>query len=299
MREPTVTSLSAPAEGRSALVPYEQRLAQDWSFALSEGSRFFEQRGAVQEALRKIAERLAELGVPYAVAGGMALFRHGFRRFTEDVDLLVTREGLNRIHEALDGRGYLPPFAGSKHLRDTDLGVRIEFLVTGGFPGDGKPKPVAFPDPEAVGVELDGVRYLNLPTLVELKIASGMTNSQRIKDLADVQELIKLLDLPLEFEDQLQLYVRAKYRELWRSAKPAPKRYLRLWRAPSFAAEAATLEKMAASLEEAAATLRAMLADGVTLEPRGGAVENGVHLATTDPDVARKYDMHEESEFLE
>ena len=88
---------------------------------------------------------MRNLNIPYAVAGGMALFSHGFRRFTEDVDILVTREGLDRLHRELEGLGYVPLFPGSKNLRDADSGVRVEFLVTGDFPGDGKPKPVAFP----------------------------------------------------------------------------------------------------------------------------------------------------------
>src|SRR5437868_6446122 len=119
--------------------PYEERLARDPEWALSEGSKHFEEKSAVQLALHKIARRLDELQIPYAVAGGMALFRHGFRRFTEDVDVLVTSDGLKRIHQELEGLGYLPPFPGSKNLRDTDLGVRIEFLVSGQFPGDGRP----------------------------------------------------------------------------------------------------------------------------------------------------------------
>ena len=94
------------------------------------------------------------------------------------------------------------------------IGVRIEFLVTGGFPGDGKPKPVAFPDPAACAVEIDGVHYLRLPTLIELKLASGMTNPGRLKDLADVQELVRSLGLEAGFASQLHLYVRAKYQEL-------------------------------------------------------------------------------------
>src|SRR5439155_1921901 len=97
----------------------------------------------------------------------MGMFAHGFRRFTEDVDLLVTSESLKRIHAELEGRGYLPPFAGSKNLRDADTGVRIEFLVAGEFPGDGKPKPVAFPDPQEASVEVRGVRCLSVPYLVE------------------------------------------------------------------------------------------------------------------------------------
>ena len=38
-----------------AVAPYEIRLAQDSRWALSEGSRFFEERSAVQDTLRKIA----------------------------------------------------------------------------------------------------------------------------------------------------------------------------------------------------------------------------------------------------
>ena len=155
------------AEQRSDFIPYEQRLNQDSKWALSEGSIFFEDRGAVQQAMRRIAQRLDEIGVPYAIVGGMALFQHGFRRFTEDVDILVNREGLATIHEQLEGRGYLPPFTGSKHLRDTELGVKVEFLVSGGYPGDGQPKPVAFPDPATVAIEIDGRKYVRLATLIE------------------------------------------------------------------------------------------------------------------------------------
>lgn len=168
---------------------YEERLARDPRWALSEGSRYFEEKSSLQQALRKIALRLEELNIPYPIAGGLAQFHHGFRRFTEDVDILVTPDGLKAIHHELEGLGYLPVFAGSKNLRDTDLGVRIKFLVTGQFPGDGQPKPVAFPDPRQVAESFDGIKYVNLPTLIELKLASGMTNSQRLKDLADVQEL--------------------------------------------------------------------------------------------------------------
>src|SRR5437879_5044883 len=130
-----------------AMETYEQQLDRDRRWALLEGSMHFEKESAVHKTLQRIAHKLDELGIPYTIAGGMALFFHGFRRFTEDVDILVTRDGLAAIHEQLEGRGYLPPFAGSKNLRDADTGVRIEFLVAGEYPGDGQPKPVAFPDP--------------------------------------------------------------------------------------------------------------------------------------------------------
>jgi len=170
---------------------------------------------AVHNTLRKIAHRIDELGIPYAVAGGLALFLHGYRRITEDVAILVTREGLQRIHQELEGLGYVPPFLGSKNLRDVETGVRIEFLVAGDFPGDGKPKPVAFPDPTRVQTEAEGIHFLSLPTLIELKLASGMTNPLRLKDIVDVQELIQLLKLPANFADQLNPFVRDKFKELW------------------------------------------------------------------------------------
>jgi hypothetical protein len=140
----------------------------------------------------------------------MAMFFHGYRRFTDDVDILVTAEGLQRIHGALEGLGYLPPFEGSKNLRDAETGVRIEFLVSGQYPGDGKPKPIAFPNPEGTAVAIAGMRILSLEKLIELKLASG-TAPGRLKDLGDVQEMIKELQLPADFTSKLDPSVRELY----------------------------------------------------------------------------------------
>jgi Uncharacterised nucleotidyltransferase len=197
------------------MVIYEERLDGNPDWALREGSMHFEEQSAVHKTLQRVTRRLDELGIPYALVGGMALFFHGYRRFTEDVDLLVTRQGLEEVHRRLEGLGYVPPFAGSKQLRDAETGVRIEFLVTGEYPGDGKPKPVAFPDPAEAAVEAHGMHLLSLPKLIELKLASGISNPRRVRDLADVQELIDLLHLPADLADQLNPYVAGKYRELW------------------------------------------------------------------------------------
>jgi hypothetical protein len=204
------------------MTTYEELLDRETDWALREGSMHFEEKSAVHQTLRKIVRRLDELGIPYAVAGGMALFLHGFRRVTEDVDILVTPSGLQEVHRRLEELGYLPLFTGSKHLRDAEYGVRVEFLVSGDYPGDGKPKPVAFPDPAAASIERDGIRYLSLPKLIELKLASGITNPGRLKDLADVQELIRLLNLPADFAVQLDPFVRDKYAELWAGVNDIP-----------------------------------------------------------------------------
>ena len=95
------------------MIAYETRLNQDRRWALREGSMHFERESAVYKSLEKIVRRLEGLGMPFAVVGGMALFLHGYRRFTEDVDILVRPDGLKRVHEELEGRGYVPPFAAS------------------------------------------------------------------------------------------------------------------------------------------------------------------------------------------
>lgn len=209
---------------RPAEFTYDDWLRRDDVDAVAATCRFFMEDDPVHKTLRNIAAKLEELGIPYAVAGGMALSAHRFIRATVDVDVLVGRESLAVIHEKLEGRGYVPPFAGSRNLKDTETGVRIEFLVEGQFPGDGKPKPVAFPDPAEAGEVINGIHYVRLPCLVELKLASGMTNPGRIKDLADVQELIRVLSLPRHFVDNLNPYVRTKFTELWEALAENPQR---------------------------------------------------------------------------
>jgi hypothetical protein len=197
------------------MIAFEDRMRKGGAQAIEAAERFFMKEDEVYQALRAITSKLEELKIDYAVVGGMALTAHGYRRTTVDVDILVRREDNLRIREALDGLGYVPPFAGSKNPRDTQTGVRIEFLITGEFPGDGKPKPVSFPDPRSVSVVIEGIRYVGLEKLIELKLASGMTNPGRLKDLADVQELIREIRPPRGVGENLDESVRAKYYEFW------------------------------------------------------------------------------------
>lgn len=173
-------------------------------------------REAVDETIERLSARLAEEKIPYAIIGGMALSAHGHYRFTEDVDVLTTREGLDEIHRRLVGRGFVPTFPGSrKSLRDTTNNVRVDFIMAGEYPGDGQPKPVQFPEPGAAAVDMNGVRVISLPKLVELKLASGLSAARREKDLVDVRSLIERLRLPREFGEQLDPSVRDTFYEMW------------------------------------------------------------------------------------
>ncbi len=184
---------------------------------------FFMKTGPVHDTMRTLSLRLPDEGIHYAVIGGMALAIHGLVRPTQDVDLLLTREGLDRFHERLVGAGYLPLFPGAqKHFRDTKTGVRVEVIVAGEYPGDGKPKPVSFPDPKSASVEVDGVNVITLEKLIELKLASGLSaEHRRLRDLADVQMLIETLHLPPDSARALDPSVRGEFERLWSLAEKA------------------------------------------------------------------------------
>ncbi len=65
------------------------------------------------------------------------------------------------------------------------------------------------------------MQTLALDKLVELKLASGLTGRGRRKDLADVQELIRILNLDADFALRLDESVQAIYLELWEELQAA------------------------------------------------------------------------------
>ncbi|HET6584132.1 MAG TPA: hypothetical protein VFG69_11800 [Nannocystaceae bacterium] len=192
-----------------------------WS-AARDATRFFMGDADVHRALEKLSRALEGEGIAYAIIGAMALNEYGYRRVTVDVDVLLTADGLAAFKARWLGRGYVEKFAGSRGLRDTENGVGIDVVLAGDYPGDGKPKPVVFPDPAAAAVRGRRVALLPLRTLVELKLASGLSAPHRLKDLADVLELVRVAHPPRELADDLDASVRAKYCELWDAAQGAP-----------------------------------------------------------------------------
>jgi hypothetical protein len=191
----------------------------------AEGARYFMREGKLHGALGELCSDLDRRGIGYMIIGAVALLAHGYPRFTEDIDLVMTAEGLETFHRELVGLGYAPAFEGArKRVRATKSNVPVEIIVAGEYPGDGKPKPISFPAPPEASVEIDGVRFVTLEKLIELKLSSGMTAPDRLKDLADVQELIKLRALDASFADRLHPYVRERFLELMRAVEGAARR---------------------------------------------------------------------------
>ena len=193
-----------------------------------QAAKFFMSKSDVHLTLERLVDRLTRLEIPHAIVGAMALNAYGYQRMTTDVHVLVRPEGLKAFKDAYLERGYVETFPqrgtngkqpGSKGMRDTVQNVKIDVLITGEYPGDGKEKPVAFPDPAAKAVRGERFALLPLETLIELKLASGLTAPHRLRDLADVIELVRVNSLSREFSESLDPYVREKYLELWQAAQ--------------------------------------------------------------------------------
>jgi hypothetical protein len=193
---------------------------------LEDAGQYFMKRSPIHLAARRLATALDELGIPFAIAGALAVNAHGHVRMTEDVDVLLTEAGLAAFKARWLGRGWVERFPGSRGMRDTQHGVKVDVILTGHYPGDGKPKPIAFPDPKDIAEPgPEGYPVLPLATALELKIASGMTAPQRPQDLADAIQLIFKNRLPRDYGARLHPYVQPKFDELWELAQRVDEDY--------------------------------------------------------------------------
>jgi hypothetical protein len=168
----------------------------------------------IVKTLEELSERFERHGIPYAVIGAIAMRYHNFKRYTEDIDLLTTPEGLDKIHEKLVGRGLVPRAPGlRKGLKHAANKVLIDLIQSGEHVGS-KKSPLLYPSPHSEKFEsIDGLRVPTLPTLMEFKLASG-TWGKRLKDHVDVQELIKANKLDESFAEKILEELRPKFLEL-------------------------------------------------------------------------------------
>ena len=169
----------------------------------------------LDRALADWKRRCDEEGIPFAVIGAVAMRQHRYVRHTEDIDIVTTREGLERIHERLVGRGIRPRAEGlRKKLRDTVRQVDIDVIQAGEHAGSAA-SPVVYPHPgsEAFTVrDAGGIAYATLPALIAFKLASGIWG-RRTRDLADVEELIKANQLDEAFAGTLPEDLRLPFQE--------------------------------------------------------------------------------------
>jgi len=169
---------------------------------------FFDGTDRIHQAMRRVVDLFEQHGIDYAIIGGMAVNAHKHQRTTQDVDFLIRPQSLGVIRDLVMQESLRADPARARRFFEPQTGVRFDILVTGAFPGSGDPGPLAFPDPVAVSQVVDQLRVVNLPTLIELKLAA-----HRYQDFADVVNLIRSNALDESFATQLHASVRADFIE--------------------------------------------------------------------------------------
>src|SRR5262245_9208348 len=86
--------------------PGFDREAFSFMARLQEIGVFFQKRSPQHQTMRRLARRLKQARIPYAIAGAMAVNAHGAERTTRDVDVLLTPEGLERFRREFVGEAY-------------------------------------------------------------------------------------------------------------------------------------------------------------------------------------------------
>jgi len=168
---------------------------------------FFQGSDAVYQAMRRVADELDRAKIAYAIVGGMAVNAHHHSRTTQDVDFLLSAEGFAAFRRvAAAGFNTVPD--RPRRFIDRATGVSFDILVAGLFPGSGQPGPIVFPDPVNVFETIDGLHVINLPTLIQLKLAA-----RRYQDFADVVNLIRANKLNESFIPQLHPSVHSDFVE--------------------------------------------------------------------------------------
>jgi len=169
------------------------RSLRDEALLLLEG------RGAILSTAREVTEALAASGFDCAVVGGVATVLHGHVRSTSDVDVFLAERD-EGVREALERAG----FEFDEEQREFRKGPVPVHLV---FPEQLSTVPTHF-------VQISGVRCVDLPDLVTMKLELGTTDPLRAQDIADVIGLIRANRLTGEFAAKIAKSVRSEFRKL-------------------------------------------------------------------------------------
>ena len=137
---------------------------------------------------RDLVGALDAAGIDYAVCGGIALAIHGAPRATQDIDLLLRPEDLDRLREVARARGFtlesLPMdfSSGVTIQRFTKLigeqPLMLDVLLVGGA------VEAVWAGRQTAVLESQPVKVVSRAGLISLKLAAG-----RPQDIADIRRL--------------------------------------------------------------------------------------------------------------
>ena len=156
--------------------PSEQRVLapQRCALIMADAQDF----ASIQAAMQKLVDRFEAVPIPYAIIGGLAVRYYGHRRFTNDIDVLVTPQAHDKIVREFIGHGYRLDDAQTGRMVDEEYDVKVDLCLSDGS--------VRWPSLFRNTKEIDGVQVIRLTRLIDMKLATG-----RLQDAADVLALIK------------------------------------------------------------------------------------------------------------
>jgi hypothetical protein len=147
--------------------------------------------GRYGRVVKAIDPLLQVIGSEAVLGGGWAVWRHGYvGRVTQDLDVALPADHIEAFLRAASVSGFevlaVPPGRWPKALHK-DTGIQVDILPEGARPGTtNNPAPTTIPHPSRMGAVGTMLRYIDLPSLIELKIAAG-----RARDESDVVELVR------------------------------------------------------------------------------------------------------------
>jgi hypothetical protein len=134
-----------------------------------------------------LSELSRKEGIPLAIIGGMAAIKCGYKRYTNDIDVVVAERHRHTLIRVARTYGikviWQDPHGWHKFEYE---GVRIEVVPEGAKPN--KNAPTTIPSPVQLGVT-EGSDYASLEGWIETKLGSG-----RRQDEADVVRVLKKTD---------------------------------------------------------------------------------------------------------
>jgi hypothetical protein len=147
--------------------------------------------GRYGRVIRSLDQVLAACDCESVVGGGWAVWRHGYvGRVTQDVDIALPSDRVAEFLRvaSLSGFELLKQPAGRwPKLCHRETGIEVDVLPEGGRPGTAsRPAPTTIAHPKLMGAVRGMLKYMSLPSLIELKLAAG-----RLQDEADVLELAR------------------------------------------------------------------------------------------------------------
>ena len=171
---------------------------------------FHQHTGPVYDTLTALLDRLNSAQIQHVIIGAFALGCHGYERATNDVDVCLRKDDLERFKKDYVGREYAAVEGRSRRFEDPRTGVTFDLLISGDLAGRrARNDQIRFPDPEEA-IVLKGLPTVSLERLIELKLVTW-----RLKDWADIIELIREHNLDESFAERVHPLVRTAYLECY------------------------------------------------------------------------------------